>query len=324
MTSPLSSSLQVRRLVVTSPVSQALTLDFFPHRMTPQNGADLEDMILTILASLEGHVSEDSFSAHEVSQIYAQGLNHPYGHYGPGAVVVTPIEDVDGEAVRFENHQIILPDGRSFNRRDFAPPSYTPHVERQIKRSHAKMRDCLRGHPATGLALGVVRALLPITFRDALSQTPARFGVLLCARAARLVETGASASGKVAARTAAENASDLLRDFDWTWTVMPDRGWQPSKRVAGPGFDQLATVADPDLMALGEALAGQFDIEAVCAVMDDEAAISGDDPDLSNHARLALKGYLRDIDRAIEDGLPLDRLKPAARRRAARRRPTKE
>jgi len=309
-----SDTLIVRRLLVTSPTCGPLTIDIFPHRMTPRRGADLEDMIFTLLAMLEGQTSEDHFGAHDIGQILASGLDHPYGQYGPGSVVCTARRDAHAAPVRCENGTIILPDGKTYSRRDFSPLAYAPNTATQIENFLFQMQDRNELSPLVAVLLGVCQQLLPLRYVHDLASGPLALGCVLAARAARLVQTTRPASGRQASEAAWEITQKTLRDFAWTWTIMPDRGWMPESFVAGPTFEACLAKADPDLLALGRRLAARLDAEEICG------AITERDTRLSNHQQITLKGLLGEIDRAIEDGLPLDRLKPAARKRAARRR----
>lgn len=311
----------VRRICVTGGRgdTQAFILDIFPHRLHPAEGFTREDMILTLIAMLDGMIHRSFYGTHNLSLLQQEALEHPMGVFGRSCVIGTPgSDDTAQQVVVNDGFSIHLWDGRSFDLGDFAP---TPFTNIEARNAQISMRNLLldiRHDPIMGLVVGMVDELLPAKYDKDIHKGPLEVCLQVAARAARLVQTEQGGSGSAGARHNFDRASRFLRDIDRQWICPPDRGWCPGMRLKGARWDELRENINHSLVEAGRKIAKAL-ADRPLQDLTNQAAIFGDDPDLSNHQRMEVKRLLRLVDEMIEDEMPENCLKPAAAKRRAKR-----
>jgi len=311
----------VRRINVTGgrDDAQAYILDIFPHRLHPASGATREDMILTLIAMLDGVSQCSFFGTHDLNPLTIQSLDHPHGCFERGAVLCTPGTDETAQQVYIKaGHHIELWDGRRFELKAFAPTAYSPNVARNQQSQIRGLLMDISGDPIRALVIGMVDEMLPVPYDEDIFQGPLEICLHVAARAARLVQSRQGAAGTAGAHSGLEGAARLLRTLDAQWICPPDRGWCPDQRLKSPLWDEVRGSVNHTLVVAGREIARSL-ADLAPGTITNHAAIHGDDKDLSNHQRLEVKRVIKRLDLTIEDTVPVSFLKPAAAKRRAKR-----
>jgi len=311
----------VRRINITGgrENAQPYILDIFPHRLHPASGFTREDMVLTLIAMLDGVSMRSFYGTHDLNALTHQSLEHPYGRFEQGSILCTPGTDETAQQVHIKaGHHIELWDGRRFDLGAFAPTPFGPNEARnQQSQMRGELMD-ITGDPIRAIVIGMVDEMLPIAYDKDIHQGPLEICLQVAARAARLVQSRQGAAGVAGAHSSLEGSARLLRALDAHWICPPDRGWCPDQRLKSPLWDEVRGAMNHTLVSAGREIAQSLqDLEP--GIITNHAAIHGDDKDLSNHQRLEVKRVIKRLDLTIEDTVPVSFLKPAAAKRRLKR-----
>jgi hypothetical protein len=320
LTDTIHPSRVVRRLSVRSSAdaSRAHTLDIFEHRLHPAPGFTLDDMVMTLIAMLDGLSRKTFYGVGNISNLASAALEHPYGRYDKGSVLCTDGIDANAELITVSEKEIQFPDGRSFVLDRFAPKPFGPHEAGQSQFARKDFLAKLEKEKILSILTGLMDRHLPRPYTFGYFPEDEKIVELVGARLPRLVTLERSDSGATASEVGHKSASDFVRDVDWMWICPPDRGWAPTTRVHGDTWPQVTEACDQSLLEAGRAIYAALKTQSVDD-LSSHFAIHGDDKTLSNHERLRMRQIMNRIDEAIEDCVPIDMLKPAAAKRAQRR-----
>ena len=298
-------------------------VDLFPHRVELHRGTTIEDLLYWCVSCLLPYGRwHHGLHHHGIHQIYQAGYEGPFFTLAPGALVFS--QDIETAENAADLHvfqdgpdKMRLPDGTLCEGSRFVPP--VPLSMPDAQRRPEIMGEFDPGtfdDPLTAACFGVIAAALPC---DAGARRhPLLAGEEILARMSRLVELG-TPSGKLGSDQAAGAFKALSLRLESHWLIEPDRLTRPEKMVASPWLSARVDMAD--LAPYKDLAAGIFPVWESCKdVIPRAAAIDGKLEGGSAHERLHFREALRRLDRAIEDAAPLDLLKPAARKRAEKRR----
>lgn len=313
----------VRRLSVTSEATwneqnTDRVIDIFPHRLHPAEGVTKDDMVLTLIAMLDGMNTGDYRGSSNISCITTCDLNHPYGQYAQGSVLCTPGRDDSAEQIVITDSEVRLPDGLTYPLESFGHRPYGPIEASQASNGIKAFHKTLQDDKLPSILTGMVDEILPAPFSRDFRRSFTSIVQIVAARIPRLVNLGRAEVGYAASLLGHTSAYNYLRDLDWMWICPPDRGYDPTMRVHGSRWPEVLQHCDQELVAAGRAIYGKLEDLREDSITE-TFLLWGDDKDLSNHQRILMKQVLARIDEAIEDCMPAHMLKPAAARRVQRR-----